>query len=202
MSLIATKGDDRPKTMVPEGTHVGRCYAVVDLGTHHEEWKGKPKTRRKVILSFEFPNQMHVFKEEEGEQPMGRSKTFTNSLGEKATLRKMLQSWRGRAFTEKELQGFDLSNVTGHPAQIGVIHITKDNGEKTDVIDSLIACPQGLQVPDAINEPYSYSIDEHPKNWDKLSNWMQEQVQKSDEWKAMNTEPDAAPPVTEDECPF
>lgn len=83
MSLIATKGDDRPKTMVPEGTHVGRCYAVVDLGTHHEEWKGKPKTRRKVILSFEFPSQMHVFKEEEGEQPMGRSKTFTNSLGRK-----------------------------------------------------------------------------------------------------------------------
>src|SRR6056300_1545659 len=120
MSLIAKEDERRPKTMVPEGVHVARCYAVVDLGTHHETWKGQPKIRRKVILSFEFPSQLHVFNEEDGEQPLGRSKTFTNSLGEKATLRKMLQSWRGRAFTQKELQGFDLSTVVGHPVQCGI----------------------------------------------------------------------------------
>lgn len=202
MSLIAKEdGEKRAKTMVPEGTHIARCYAVVDLGTHDDTYKGVDRKRRKVILSFEFPNQLHVFKEEDGEQPLGRSKTFTNSLSEKATLRKMLQSWRGRAFTQKELQGFDLSTVSGHPVQVGVIHYVKDNGEKTDVIDSLIACPQGLNVPDAINEPYSYSIDEHPKNWDRLSKWMQEEVMQSDEFKALGAEPEAPVEVT-DEVPF
>lgn len=202
MSLIAKEdGEKRAKTMVPEGTHIARCYAVVDLGTHDDTYKGVDRKRRKVILSFEFPNQLHVFKEEDGEQPLGRSKTFTMSLSEKATLRKMLQSWRGRAFTQKELQGFDLSTVSGHPVQVGVIHYVKDNGEKTDVIDSLIACPQGLDVPDAINEPYSYSIDEHPKNWDRLSKWMQEEVAQSDEFKALSAEPEAPVEVT-DEVPF
>ena len=39
------------------------------------------------------------------------SATYTLSLGERSNLRKMLESWRSRAFTPEELQGFDLEKV-------------------------------------------------------------------------------------------
>jgi len=37
------------------------------------------------------------------------SKRYTMSLGEQSTLRKDLESWRGKKFTPEELQGFDLN---------------------------------------------------------------------------------------------
>lgn len=49
-----------------------------------------------------------------GEQmPRLVSKEFTLSLNEKSKLRQALQSWRGKAFTAEELQGFDLRKVLG-----------------------------------------------------------------------------------------
>jgi len=204
MSLIAKEtGGNRQRAMLAEGTHLARCYAIVDLGNHDDTYKGEPRKRRKVILAFEFPQSTHIFRPEDGEQTLTKSKTFTNSLSEKGTLRKMLQSWRGRAFTQEELQGFDLASVTGHPVQVGIIHWTNDSGEKLDIIDSLIACPKGLEIPEGSREPYSYSISEHPKNWDKLAPWMQNEIQNSDEFKALNTSPDQAPEQAESsDCPF
>lgn len=205
MSLIATAegNGNSARTMIPEGSHAARCYSVVDLGTHDETWQGKARKRRKVTLGFEFPGHTHVFAEEEGPKPLGKLKTYTNSLSEKAVLRKNLQSWRGRSFTQKELAGFDLATVAGHGAMVGIVHITKDNGDKTDVIDSIVKPPEGMAIPDKVNEPYTYSIDEHPKNWDRLSKWAQGQIQASDEWKAKNsTEPEPAAVVETDNVPF
>ena len=61
--------------------------------------------------------------------PRTVSSMFTLSLGKKAKLRPMLESWRGRPFTEAELEGFDLKNVLGANALLNIIHTKK--GDKT-----------------------------------------------------------------------
>ena len=69
------------------------------------------------IFMWELPGEEI---EIEGEmKPRAISETYTNSLGEKANLRKMLENWRGRAFTQEEMDGFDLRNVLG----LSLIHI-------------------------------------------------------------------------------
>jgi hypothetical protein len=53
---------------------------------------------------------------------------FTLSLHEKASLRKILQSWRGKAFTPEELKKFDVTTILGKPCLITVTHEPKDGG--------------------------------------------------------------------------
>ncbi|MHA1379626.1 MAG: hypothetical protein ACTSRG_14730 [Candidatus Helarchaeota archaeon] len=44
------------------------------------------------------------------------------SLHAKATMRKFLESWRGKKFTKEELEGFDLQKILGKPCQLQIIH--------------------------------------------------------------------------------
>ena len=48
------------------------------------------------------------------------SKQYTCSLSDTASLRKDLDSWRGRRFTDEELKGFDLRNIVGVPCQLSI----------------------------------------------------------------------------------
>ena len=182
---------------------MARCTAVIDCGTQTREWKGEKKIGRQVIISWEFPEVKAVFNEEDGEQPLGRSRSYSVSFHEKATLRQDLVAWRGQPFTDKELEGFQLTNVLGHPCLIQVIHEEK-NGEKYDKIQSVSKLPKQMPCPDAINEPYAYDIDQHPKNWDRLPKWIQEKIQQSPEYKGVTntSEPIAVEAEESDEIPF
>ena len=56
------------------------------------------------------------------DRPAAISKEFTLSLHERANLRRVLISWRGRQFTAEELGGFELANVLGANAMLNVVH--------------------------------------------------------------------------------
>ena len=56
------------------------------------------------------------------------ARVYTLSLHERAALRKDLESWRGRKFTEMELDGFDLEKLLGVNAQVAVTHDLGDDG--------------------------------------------------------------------------
>lgn len=206
MSLtVSQTADNSQKSMVPEGPNVARCTAVIDLGTQTNEWKGEKKVNKKVLLSWEFPECTAVFNEEDGPQPLGRSLHYNASLHEKSTLRKHLVAWRGQQFTDQELKGFSLTKVLGHPCLATVEHVTKQDGSKTDKITSVGKLPKGLTCPEQINEPYAYSIEEHPKNWDRLPNWVKETIKKSPEFQEVtNTAPAPVQEEVEEteECPF
>lgn len=194
----------KKRTMVPEGNHVARCISIIDLGTADSEWQGTVKKRTRVLLTFEFPEHTAVFKEEDGPQPLGRSVTYTASLSQKATLRNHLQSWRGRAFTAEELVKFDLVNVLGQPCLASVQHVTNDSGKTTDKITGLSSLPKGLECPEPGVTPWSYNIEDHPKNWDKVPAWAREDIMASDTYQAQvtNTEPSNQEETIVDDVPF
>ena len=55
---------------VEPGNYVGRCYRVIELGTTHEEYQGEVKTRNRLMISFELPDELmndgkKAFSEEE-----------------------------------------------------------------------------------------------------------------------------------------
>ena len=85
--------------------------------------------RRKSFSCGSFPERKSRSKGEM--KPRAISETYTNSLGEKANLRKMLENWRGRAFTQEEMDGFDLRNVLGKACMISVVHGTKATALRT-----------------------------------------------------------------------
>jgi len=120
MGLTATEPETKGFDPAPPGVHHAICYALVDLGTHDNEFQGEVTQRHQVWISWEFPELM--IQAEDDVKPRVISGFYTLSLHEKANLRKVLEGWRGREFSDHELRGFDLRNILEKPCLIHVMH--------------------------------------------------------------------------------
>ncbi len=94
MSLNGSEKKFTQRPLVPAGNHPARCYSIVDLGTHTTVFKGQDKVNAKLMITWEFPDFMHTFNDQIGPQPLVVSHKYNVSLASKATLFKMLSSWR------------------------------------------------------------------------------------------------------------
>lgn len=183
MPLIATEGESKPKQLPPAGTHVARCYSVVDLGTQTLEYMGSTKELRKVRVTWELPDELAVFDEEKGEQPFVLSREYTLSLYEKANLRHDLESWRGKQFTAQELAGFDIFTLIGAPCLLSVIHKTSDKGKTFANVTTVSKLPKGMNCPEAINPTVAYAITDFDGGaFNALPKWLQDKCKESKEW--------------------
>lgn len=194
MALIAkeTGGVGGDFTPVPQGMHLARCYRVIDLGTQESTYLGKTKNLAKVMLQFEVHGEDDSGKPiltAKGE-PMSISKNFTLSLGDMATLRKDLQTWRGKEFTADELRGFELKNVLGQWAMISVIKAMGTNGKEYTNVAGIMSVPASIKkagFPKGHNELKLFSIDEADMVlFESFSNGLKEKIGKSPEWQARN----------------
>lgn len=190
---------------VPQGTHRAVCNLVADLGLQRTTWSGQESVKPQVYLRFETPDE-RVEYEKDGvkhEGPLSIGATYTASLSEKANLRHILESWRGKGFTPAELKGFDLFNVLGKPCLITVSH-TEKNGKVYANIVSVTGLLKGMEAPKASNPLLKYSADE-PGALKDLPPWLQTKI-----GEAVNTNPEPVPveaigqsrPDFDDDIPF
>ena len=141
--IVKSTGNRPVYPPLPAGSYAAVCYAIACLGTTFNPAFGNEQT--KVLFMWEIPDETI---EIDGElKPRAISETYTLSLHEKASLRKMLESWRGRAFTEEELQGFGLSAVLGKSCLLSTITKTKQNGYDYAKIIRGIPPPKGNASP-------------------------------------------------------
>ncbi len=187
----------------PIGTHVARCVKLIDIGTQKGEYQGKATARRQCIVGWELPTELMQDGENSG-KPFVVSRFYTASLGEKANLRKDLENWRGRQFTEQELQGFDSKNILGKPCMLSVIHNEKGKAR----VSGVMAVPKGMAVPDQINATVYFSLDEFDqKAFDALSEGYKKLIQASPEYQQIKAGGSEVKPKghfddMEDDIPF
>ncbi len=169
MSIIATN-NSTPRELVPAGNYIARCYEMIHIGTVIESINGESKTLEKVRIGWELPTETKVFDEKKGPQPLVVNAEYTLSMGEKANLRKMLTSWRGKAFTEDEAKAFDIMKLLGVPCMINVVHTPskKDATRFYETIASVSSLPKGVGCPAAVN-PFKVFEWDNP-NWDVFNN--------------------------------
>lgn len=198
----------------PVGTHVARCVRLIDLGTQKSDFNGQESVKRQCLLGFELPTELMEGGEYDG-KPFVVSKFYTQSLHEKATLRKDLETWRGRSFTPVELEGFDSRNVLAKPCLVSVIHNKKSDGKISAKVSSVTSVPKGMQVPAQVNPSVYFSLDEFDQAvFDALSDGIKKIIVRSPEYQAILKrangvgdpyDADWKPgdePVVEDEIPF
>ena len=188
MPIAKSTGTFNP---LPGGTHVARCFGVISLGTQPSNNPAFPE-RFKIMLMWEVPNEPV---EVEGEtRPMTIHKEYTCSLSEKSNLRHDLESWRGRAFTPQELEGFDVANVVGQVCQLSVVHQQKRGGGGVYAkINGVFKLQKGARCSPQFHKSTVYEI-EHKQagEWDKLPEWIQKKIAQCAEWQAAPA-PAAAP---------
>ena len=201
--IIATAGTGTNYEPLPAGNYVARCYSMVHIGTIKEEYQGETKMQNKVRITWELPTETKVFKEENGEQPYVLSKEFTLSMHEKSTLRKWLESWRGKAFTQEESKAFNVAKLVGAACMLNVIHKEKKDGGKKAEISSISAMPKGLQCPEAINKPVIFSVlDFDSELFADFPDFLKEKIKGSNEYKAMAAPMVATEPYKQEEETF
>lgn len=126
MSIIAKDNSESKfaKLPLPEaGTTQAVCCAVWDLGLQKTSYKGEEKIQHKIMIAWEIAQLIEAPESEYNGKPYMLKKKYTLSLGDKANLRKDLESWRGAPFAQNELNGgFDLEKLYGVNCLLGIKH--------------------------------------------------------------------------------
>ena len=120
----------------PEGLHAAVCVDVVDMPEQKDNFN-PGETVDKVRLVWEIDEDHPKF---DGNFTV--SGFYRKSLHPKSNLRKTLENWRGRAFTDEELTKFDLDTLVGVPCQVQVIH--SDNGYAN--VSAVVAAGKGAKL--------------------------------------------------------
>jgi len=138
MPIIAKKGETFEPA--PAGAHAGICVDIVDLGVLQVTYGKQTKEQHKVRICWQIDENM-----EDG-KPFLATKRYTLSLHEKAALRKDLESWRGKPFTDEELKGFDLEVLLNKPCLLNINHTTRQGSTYADVT-SIMRLPKAMTAP-------------------------------------------------------
>jgi hypothetical protein len=125
MLIAKDTSGEFPKLPLPEaGTTQAVCCAVWDLGLQKATYMGKEKIQHKIIIAWEITEKINAPDSEYHGKPYMLNKRYTLSLGDKANLRKDLESWRGKPFNADELaKGFDLEKLYGVNCLLGIKHV-------------------------------------------------------------------------------
>lgn len=183
MAIIAKSTGSTERTLAPIGNHIARCVRMIHIGTKEETIQGKVKKLNKVKLSWELPDETHVFKEENGAEPFMVSKEYTLSMSDKSNLRKDLESWRGKAFTEKQAAEFDITVLLGIPCMLNVIHKTSKAGNNYVLVSGVSPLPKRVECPDQIIPSFEFNYDEKFSNLEQLDEWTKNKIKETDEYK-------------------
>jgi hypothetical protein len=140
-------------SLVPAGTYPAVCYRIVDLGTQPSTFQGETKLKHKVMVSWELHDPDTTM--EDG-KPMSMHQSYTWSMHENATLRKHLEAWRGKAYSDSELGegGFNIKKLLGVGCYMGVVH-NDSNGSTFANISAISKLPKGMDTPAPVN-PLTY----------------------------------------------
>jgi hypothetical protein len=190
MALTLSESAKQERKLPEAGATVGMLFSLVDLGTQKQTWDGEEKWMGKVRLSFELPDQLDEYEVVENgkttkvQKPMVVSIEQTRSLGEKASLRKLLEQWRGQTFTSKELQAFSLKNLLGKPAMLTLIHKTSQQGRQYCAIAGASKLPKGMKAPaNTTNAQMYYEIEQgEGGQFSEMPEWLQDKIRASKEF--------------------
>ena len=118
MSLIVKDSGGKDFKVLDAGMYSAVCSNVVDMGEHD----GQYGIKSKIGIVFELSELR-----DDGKRYQ-LSMTQGNTLASKGHLRPMLESWRGKKFTDEELKnGFDLEKLVGANCTLNITHDIKEN---------------------------------------------------------------------------
>jgi hypothetical protein len=181
MGLTAKDKGGGDFTPIPEDLHLAVCYGIWDIGTQFSErWE---KSVHKVVIVWEIPKCRGDF-ERDGKTvnlPRAISKRYRLSLHKKADLRKDLESWRGRKFSEEELKGFDLKKLLGAPCQIQVLHNKVDDKVFANIAAITKAPPGPKLTPE--NPLKFFSFEEVMDIPEGTPQWIIDLIKNAEEYK-------------------
>lgn len=171
--------------IAPAGQFAAICCKVIDLGSHRSDVYDKDIHKVRLTWELHGENQVGsgVGNMDDG-KPFLVDGEYTLSLSDMGRLRPMLESWRGRPFTEEELEGFDLEKLLGVPCMVTVQHEVSKKGKTYAAVKSVTPLLKSLQKPAQVNRSLAFDIDPwDQKGFEELPEWLRERIKLSTEYR-------------------
>ena len=192
---------DRAKPKAPPvepGVYMAVCIGFIDLGEQYSEMFKSHSNKGMYI--WELPGETI---EIDGEQkPRQLSKEFTISSSSKGNLRKFIESWNSKSYSDDEFLDFDLFDQIGKPCQINVV---LNESKEYSNVDNIMPIPKGFPAPTTDTKQIRWDMEQ----WDdevfkELPEWIQDKIKKSTQYQkdhAPNTVVEVKS-ASEEECPI
>ena len=171
---------DRAKPKVPPveaGGYMAVCIGFIDLGEQYSE-KFKNYANKGMYI-WELPGETI---EVDGEmKPRQLSKEFAISGSSKSNLRKFIESWNGKSYSDEEFMEFDLFDQIGKPCQLNVVlNETKEYAN----VDNLMPIPRGFPAPTTDTPLIRWDMGSWNDDvFKELPEWIQEKITKSTQYQ-------------------
>ena len=201
LTAPVSKGDFK---IIDPGSYVARCYMVVDLGTHSEDYQGTISDKRKIRVVWELPTELHEFEKDgvKKEAPVVIGKEYTLSMGGKANLRKDVEKMIGTTLTDDEAGAFDVFSLVGMDSMIQIANKESKQGKTYALVQAIMKVPKGMVCPDAVNAPVTFNTAEWNQGvFESLPKFIQEKINQSHERRDI-VDTGKEEEINPDEIPF
>ena len=183
------------------GSHFAVCDMVVDVGLQETFFGTKPQ----VYLRFEVPAERWEY-EKDGKKMEGPGvigNFYTASMSAKANLRKFLEGWRGKKFTEAEASTFDIGSVLGKACLLNIQESTKGDKTYSNIV-SAAPIMKGMEPPKA-ELPLLLYYPGKEDQFSQLPEWIRKKIQEQvpePEAEEPAIERFSVPEIEDDSIPF
>lgn len=186
---MKVKNRAKPKLPpVEPGVYIAVCVHSIDLGEQLCEYEDKSKSyNNQVQLVFELVGETIEIDGKQEPRTLSRTLNFTRSKN--GGLRKFVQSWLGKTFSDDAFAELDTNDLVGLPAQLSVI--LNESGEYAN-IDTIMQLPKGMPAPKATLPLIRFDMEP----WDdaafeQLPDWAKEKVKKSTQYQKLHVPTDS-----------
>jgi hypothetical protein len=168
-----TKSDEKARHIMPEGTHLGKIFAVVDVGSHPKTFEGITKESRTIKVGFEFPP------ETTGGRPVTKWMDYGASMYATSKLRQLVENVIAKPLYNTEAGEFKIETIVGRFVSVVFTHsVSKKNGETYSNISRVF--PTTSTFNSQVAE-YSWCVDEDETA--SLPEWLARIAMQSKEFK-------------------
>ena len=112
-------------------------------------------------------------------------------------MRQDIETWRGKVYTNEEIDKFELRNILNQWGMLSVIE-TQNNGNTYTNIATINPVPAAIKkngLPEGFNPAKVFDIDKPDwELWDLFSDKLKEKIKKSPEWQAQHGDAEGSGP--------
>lgn len=182
------------------GQFAARCVDVVDFGDKVEQFPGNPERLvHKVGIVFRTGEV-----NPDTNEYIDVMREFTVSMGDKANLRRFLEDWRGKSYTNDEVeQGAPLHKLVGVSCLITVEHKTSGSGRTYANIKGIAPLPKQMAAAAPATDGYTRPeyLTERKKAYAEEAKKYRAKVNAPSS-HPMDDGFDGFPPAADDDLPF
>ncbi len=152
MTTPKAGGDGGQFENPPAGNHPARLVAIVDLGSQPDNFN-PGKYKRQCFLVWELIGVTMTGMKDTNHLTYER---YTTSLNEKAKLRAMVKSWRGKDLKDDEK--FDMAAMLGKACLVTIAEVQGKDDKTYANLAGVSPVPRGMTVGEAKREPVLWYI--------------------------------------------